>query len=147
MIKLFPKVQSLYLDWDLELAETPARLLPQVTVSKASVPSPITMLPNLTELALNFSDMEWAAGFGGAEMTMLLRHLRLFNVDTLRLNMRVSDLDALESDYEWEKLENALKGIRLSGLRNVAIRILIPAYDLAEFQASVSTVISALGCH
>lgn len=105
------------------------------------------MLPNLTELALNFSDMEWAAGFGGAEMTMLLRHLRLFNVDTLRLNMRVSDLDALESDYEWEKLENALKGIRLSGLRNVAIRILIPAYDLAEFQASVSTVISALGCH
>lgn len=121
------------------------QLLPQVTFSKAvykACPSPpVSMFANLTELALDLSDMEWAAAYGGAEMTMLFRYLRLYNLQTLILRSRVSDVESLEAE-EWKRLASAFRNMRFAHLKNVSIDIFIPAYDLAEFDASVSVVIS-----
>jgi hypothetical protein len=142
LLKLFPNVQYLFLAWDLELAETLMQLLPQVTFSKAvykaGSPPPVSMFANLTELALDLSDMEWAAAYGGAEMTMLFRYLRLYNLQTLRLRLRVSDVESLESDDEWANLERALEQMQLPRLKYLAIDIGIPTDRVAEFDASVS---------
>jgi hypothetical protein len=138
LLRLFPNTQTLYLEWGLQIAGTPMQLLPQVMMY-SSPQMPTAMFLNLTELALDFSDLEYAEGFGATEMTMLFRYLRLYNVRTLRLRFQVTDEDDLMSDG-WEVMKNALESMHFPQLKTVAIEIGIPADRWAEFEAIVSSI-------
>lgn len=115
------------------------QLLPQVIVNKDSSHMENAMCSNLTELSLDFSFLEYAEGFGAAEMTMIFRYLRLYlyNLQTLRLRFSPMDEEDLESD-EWYRLVKGLKKVRFPRLMTVAIDIGVPAAWFAEFNASVS---------
>lgn len=139
LIKLFPNVQTLHLPWNLKLAGTPRRLLPQVKSAPPLV-TPTTLFPTLTELVLNFSEQKDGKGFGGAEMLMLFEHLCLFNLQTLRLVFQPSDVDGIGGVDEWLRLEKALKKMQFPRLKTLVIIIFIPAYDWPQYDVGVSAV-------
>lgn len=95
LIKLFSNVGSLFINCELQLASTAERLLASIPVNNSPAP-PIALFPQLTTLMLDFSGLHNAKGFGASEMTTLFRHLRLYNLQTLRIKLRPTDTEDLE---------------------------------------------------
>lgn len=139
LIKLFPNAKSLHLDWSLELAGSPKRLLPHVDFARRlSIPN--TILPNLTDLTLDLSEQELAIGFGATEMSMLFEHLCLSNLQTLRLVFRPLSTGRMGDVDEWARLERVLKRMHFPRLKTVTMAISVPGAEVAEFDACVSAL-------
>lgn len=108
-----------------------------ITVNNSPSPT-IALFPQLTTLMLDFTGLHDAKGFGAAEMTMLFRHLRLYNLQTLRIKMRPTDTEDLQDGTQWLALQCTLERMQFPQLTTVDIEIAMPVYEVQDFNATVS---------
>jgi hypothetical protein len=137
LLRLFPNVQYLSLDWDLQIVATAQRL--PAPIPLASFPSPpMALYPNLTTLALDFTGLYMAKGFGSEEMTMLFRHVRLYNLQKLKVKMRPTDTEDSDDIQQWLVLYRALERMQFPLLKTVNIEIELPVYETSTLVISVN---------
>ncbi|KAJ9099712.1 hypothetical protein QFC20_005590 [Naganishia adeliensis] len=69
-------------------------------------------------------------------MTMLFRHLRLYNLQTLRIKLRQTDTEDLEGGKQWLALQRALERMQFPQLKTVNIEIAFVVYESQDLNAS-----------
>lgn len=137
LLRLFPHVQFLLLDWELQIAVTAQRLPAPIALIGSSSPQ-MALYSTMTTLVLDFTGLYMAKGFGSAEMTMLFRHLRLYNLQKLKIKMRPSDKEDSDDSQQWFLLYHALERMQFPLLKTVSIEIELPVYETQTLVISVS---------